>query len=454
MDFTFGTKRKATTHIQIQNLTLCKATRYRPKLRSLQLKAIPPKLRAQISPQIMILAYQLLALDPSEKTRCANPISLLFQIRGFTSLWAEPKINELDCKLRDRETSLLIVEAAPNAARTDETDSGRSFILTLTGPYDQIEPKREPLSAFLKDLDFDLLYVLKDEPSEQIACKLYPNLYRIENLLRGYLIRFMATRIGPRWWELTASTEMTDKAKMRKKNEKVFGKHIENSAFLIDFDDLGELVYKQSSGFLTREDIVARVSNLSETPEAVKALKQELQSNYDKLFKKAFADKAFKDKWKQFEILRNKIAHNNLFTAEDLIHGEKLAKDLTEIITTADKEAQKLVISTEEREAIKEQVARSATWQTQDLTEQIFFDELDAALKFAKSKNRFVGLTNFVNNTLIPKGYSYFACHSKIEELSNRGAVDIHHVHNPANPGHDTAALRRPQTNKATEIVT
>lgn len=394
----------------------------------------------------MALAYQLLALDPAPKTRCEDSMSLLYLIRGFTNLWSAPQVQEQDCKLIDGLTSLLIVAATPDSEIEEDAGRGRSFILTLTGPFEQIEPKREPLAAFLKDMDFDLLYVLKDEVSEQIACKLYPQLYRIENLLRGYLIRFMATRIGPRWWELTASTEMADKAKMRKKNERVFGKHIENSAFLIDFDELGEIVYKQSSGFLTREDIVNRVSNLAETPEAIKRLKKELQSNYDKLFKEAFADKGFKDKWKQFEILRNKIAHNNLFTTDDLACGDSLAKDLTSIIFSADAEAQRLVISAEEREAIKEQVARAATWQTRDLTEQEFFEELDAALEWANGhEGGFVGLTYFTNNILIPKGYSYFSCHSMIESLNKRGALEIYHVPHPSDPAKKTAALRRSQ---------
>ncbi len=395
----------------------------------------------------MALAYQLLALDPTGKTRCEDPLSLLYQVRGFTNLWKSPKIQESDCKLTDGTTSLLIVGATPDEGEREVEDRGRAYILTLTGTYEHVEPKREPIASFLKDLDFDLLYVLKDEVSEHIACKLYPLLYRIENLLRGYLIRFMATRIGPKWWELTASTEMADKAKIRKKNERIFGKHIENSAFLIDFDELGEIVYKQSSGFLTREDIVSRVWNLTETPEAIKSLKQELRSNYDKLFKEAFADRGFKDKWKQFETLRNKIAHNNLFTAEDLATGESLANDLTKIISEADAEAQKLVITAEEREAIKEQVARSATWQTRDLSEQTFFEELDSALHWAEERDMFVGLTHFSNNVLIPKGYSYISCHSMIERLTERGALEVHYVPHPTDPVKKTAALRRPQSN-------
>ena len=199
----------------------------------------------------------------------------------------------------------MAIEEANGSSGTASDELGRAFIVTLTGPYGEIECRREPLAALLKGQEFELLYVLRDQVSEQIACALYPHLYRVENLLkRGYLIRFMATHIGPRWWELTASSEMTLKAKMRKKNERVFGRYIENSAYLIDFDELGEIVYEHSSGFRTREDIVGRISGLAETPEAIRALKQELQSNYYKLFKESFADNNFKEKWEQFEAIR------------------------------------------------------------------------------------------------------------------------------------------------------
>lgn len=394
----------------------------------------------------MAIAYQLLALDPAFKTRTEDARSLVYQLRGFSRLWTKnAKIHDSDDKIVDGGCSLLVVPATSSETDSESSERGRAFILTLTGTYEQMEPKREPLAAFLKDSAFDLIYVLKDEVSETIAVKLYPHLYRIENLLRGYLIRFMATRIGPRWWELTASAEMTGKAKMRKGNERVFGKLIENSAYLIDFDELGELVYKQSSGYLTREDIVGKVTQLAETPDAIRALKQELRTNYDKLFKEAFADKGFKDRWKQFEVLRNKIAHNNLFTAADLSMGEQLAVELTKIIIDADAEAQKLVITADEREAIKEQVAKSATWQTMDLTDEVFFSELDVALANASQKNLFVGLKWFTNNILIPKGYSYLACHSTIERLSEAGTLEVYYVPHPSDLAKKTAALRRPQ---------
>jgi hypothetical protein len=96
------------------------------------------------------------------------------------------------------------------------------------------------------------------------------------------------------------------------------------------------LIFEQTSGFLTREDIEKRVTQLPENIEALKALKADLQSNYHKFFKGAFADRDFKVKWNKWEFLRNKIGHTNLFTKEDLADGKQLADEIIGIITAAD----------------------------------------------------------------------------------------------------------------------
>jgi len=392
----------------------------------------------------MSLAYQLLALDPSKKTRCENAASLLYLIRGFTGLWRNPAVSEGDLRITDGQTTLSVVavEGREESASTKD-DLGRGFLLTLSGTYDDIEALREPLTAFLKDSDFELLYVLKDQVSEHIACALYPHLYRIENLLRGYLIQFMATHIGPRWWELTASAEMADKAKMRKKNERVFGKYVENSAYLIDFDELGEIVYEQSSGFRSREDIIGRISNVAETPEAIRALKRELQSNYYKLFKESFADKNFKDKWRQFETLRNKIAHNNLFTADDLATGDRLSSEINEIISAASDEASQLVITSEEREAIQEQViARSSLGA--EISEEEFLAYLDSQERyFSRRKfSAFVGISRFISH-LDEMGYSHTSSRHMLNYLIDQGLLEAYKVPNPHNDEMPTTAIRR-----------
>jgi hypothetical protein len=94
----------------------------------------------------MNLTYQLLALDPSEKTRCENAASLLHLIRGFTKLWKNPHISA--DRITDGNTTLTIVgiEEADNSSATQTDELGRAFILSLNGTYNHIESLKNMLS--------------------------------------------------------------------------------------------------------------------------------------------------------------------------------------------------------------------------------------------------------------------------------------------------------------------
>jgi hypothetical protein len=147
--------------------------------------------------KLMDLSFQLLAIDPSKKTRSENAAGLLYLIRGNTKLWRSPKVSEADCRITDGSSTLFVevIEEGNDSGATASDELGLAFVVSLIGPFNEIEYRREPLAAFLSAQGFGLIYVLKDQVSEEIACRLYPHLYRIENLLRGYLIRFMATHV-------------------------------------------------------------------------------------------------------------------------------------------------------------------------------------------------------------------------------------------------------------------
>lgn len=402
------------------------------------------------------LTYELLALDPTEETKCEDAPSLLHLLCGFSGLWNKPIIDDETFEIKDGLTILNVgqVQQPPKEELTSEISFGRAFIVTLWGSFDSIEPQREPLTGFLKEQKFEKLYVLKDEVSEHIACQLYPYLYRIENQLRSYLIKFMTTKVGPTWWEMTVSDEITEKVRMRKKNERIFGKHVENSAYLIDFAELGEIIYQQSSGFVTKEDILKRINDLEETVEAIKSFKKNLQTNYQKLFKESFADKNFKEKWKEFEILRNKIAHGNLFTADDLKRGKQLGKEIIELITTADQKTKDLVITEKEREAIQESVAeRIYDWQ-KEITEEEFMRQLaNQEERFSKQfgENSFVGVSLFLRH-LTNLGYMYHPAKKMIDRLHNQEKIAIHKVPNPESD-HETTAIKTIPQKDPTFIV-
>jgi hypothetical protein len=268
----------------------------------------------------------------------------------------------------------------------------------------------------------------------------------------------MTTRFGGTWWKLNASEKMAEKAKMRKKDEVVFGKHIDNSAILIDFDDLGEIVFEQTSGFLTREDIETRVSQLPENVDALKALKADLQSNYHKFFKGAFADRDFKAKWNKWFYLRNKIAHTNLFTKEDLADGKQLADEIIAIITEADESKEQPVLTQSEREAIQEQVIAKAEKSdglpppppeptsssfSMEITEQEFLDELAQQESFYQARpDGFVGLTRFLRFHLAELGFDENSARSMLNRLQRENKIEVYYVSNPYDSASKTAALR------------
>ena len=107
--------------------------------------------------------------------------------------------------------------------------------------------------------------------------------------------------------------------------------------YLIDFGELGKMVYSLSSGYINKDDILNKLLNIEESVDALKELKNELQSNYNKFFKDTFKDKQFQKKWESIEKLRHKVAHNNLFIQEDLTKGKRDCEELIKIIEEANK---------------------------------------------------------------------------------------------------------------------
>ena len=211
---------------------------------------------------------------------------------------------------------------------------------------------------------------------------------------------------------------------------------------MIDFAELGELLYEQSSGFVTKEDILAKLQNLPETPEAIQSLKEELKTNYQKYFRESFANKDFKDKWRAFEKLRNKIAHCNLFTSDDLEEGQRLSKEISEIISAADDGIKTVEITEEEKEAIEEK-AIDRGYKPKLITEDALLESVAHECEKAERKGGFVGISNFLRHQVGWLGYSTYAAKDLIRELEEQGKIETYKVPNPRGE-YDVTAIRIP----------
>lgn len=372
------------------------------------------------------VSFELLVVDTRECSVINTEINLIHTLMGNGQLWKLPTCNNNN-ELVDGNVKVCAKSIVNDSDIKAVVSKG--FIVTMKAPYSEVEHRRKPLVEFLTKQHFDSLYILTDQVSEKIALDLYPLLNRVENLMRRYLIKFMVTRLGPNWWDVTTTSDLSQKVRSRKNNETVFGDHIDSKAYLIDFGDLGKMIYSHSSGFMTKEDILKRIVELEESPQAIKSLKEQLQSNYQKFFKESFKDKGFQEKWENLEKLRHKTAHNSLFSQQDLEDGKALATSLMELIREADANVESIPLDTNEKEAIIESfVSKGLTW---NLIGEDEFTNILAEIEESYTSQRdngFVGLAHFVKDILGKKGYSYSNSFDIANKLEVLGKVEIYKV--------------------------
>lgn len=300
------------------------------------------------------LEFEVLAIDAKGEIGIDSEDNLAYAVMANAMFGDNPKYE------RDRkEVEYLNYKIKlQRIAIHDLVEGVRSaYLIRLRGEYSFIGYIREILLKNLKDRGFAKIYITEDGVSRQIASELYPKIYRVENELRAYLIRFLTTRLGPDWWDMNASAESREKVHKRKNNETTFSRYAESQVYFIDFPDLGKMVYEQSSGFLSRDDVVKRVTDCELTIDAFQKLKEELQSNYYKFFRSHFKENNFQNKWERLSWIRNKIAHNNLFTEADKAEGIKLSDDLLSIIEKASIEAPALTIGGDEIAQMKSTIS-------------------------------------------------------------------------------------------------
>ncbi len=381
--------------------------------------------------------FELLALDTGDASPIQSESNMLHSLLGNGKLWKRPTLEKTSSRIIDGELTVTVVPVVGDPEL--KFTLNRAFLIRLTGPSPGLEPLREPLAEHLKRQSFDRVYILVDEVSERIACQIYPLIYKVENLLRAYVIKFMTTRLGPQWWDNTATSELKKKINQRRDNEQVFAQHVDNKAYLIDFADLGQIIFAHSSGCTTKEEIIKMVSDVDETPDAIRALKAHLQSNYQKFFKETFKDKGFQAKWEALEKIRHKVAHNNLFTAADFERAEETADELREIIQEAIRTVDAVALAAEEKDAIKESLVDRGLFDV--VSEDRFLEELRGAESYFSRNDEFVGLKHFVRTHLGEQGYDYRASYELAKSLDKQGRIEIYQVDNPYG-NYPTSAIR------------
>jgi hypothetical protein len=401
--------------------------------------------------------FELLIIDPNGNSEIQSTKSLLYGLLSTEKLWETPE--EIDDKgkkyIKDKNLSLRIKPVDTSSVLYNLYES--AFIIKTTcNDFEKLEKFRYPLVLHLKSrLRFDHIRILTDDVSTEISNKIYPLINELENILRRYLAKFFTQKVGLDWWKQAVPDKVIEKTKLRQDNETVFSKIVETDMTLIDFNDLGEIIYKHKLGFNKPENLVDKILSINSEDELQK-LKQDLDGNYNRFFKQHFKDFNFDKKWKLLFQLRNKVAHNNLFIQPDLDSANELYNEIKDIVIKAENNIDDFRFSVEEQEAmIKTSNALIESDQKQEsnisgigikvigkidlptkldnnfeiISEDELLKELLRAEDSLKSKGlTFIGLKSFVTNVLGSKGYSIGPTYAQVNVLKDKGKIEIYDI--------------------------
>ena len=144
----------------------------------------------------------------------------------------------------------------------------------------------------------------------------------------------------------------------------------------------------------------------------------------------------------ELEKIRHKVAHNNLFTAKDLDRADDLSKELFDIIKEANETIDDISFSVDERDLIKENITQNfAAYGV--ISESKLLEKLDESEKWAsKTRDNFVSLKHFVTNYLGSQGYDYRTSYDLVNQLEQKGIIELWEFKGPNNL-YPVTAIRR-----------
>lgn len=421
----------------------------------------------------MTLKFELLCIDQQGKVKFKKTKNFILSLSTIESLWtSEPSISEDSLEINDNNQKIKVSVQPFDTSKMVMGDRFSSaYYIVLEGEFDNIEPFRIKLIDQIRDFGFDHRQILIDDVSNQIAVDTYPLINSIETLLRKYIVKFFITKIGTNWWSIVISTDNQKNAKSKRGNEVVFTNtsKVIADVTLLSFEQLGKIIYGQSSIFTNIQDVLGKV----QAAEDLESLKKELlEGSYAKYFKDTFEQNDFQKKWENLNFIRNKVAHNNYFVQKDFDLASELCHKLTQIINNAHTSIDALILSIADKEAVMRKANDNEIEKEEKQLEQqegrineeledsliksintdsvihqhLVLNEKDLISKIRecsklKEFGEFIGLKSFVRDYLGHEGYSLNSSYALINLLADKGKIEIYQVPNPYGE-FDTTAIK------------
>lgn len=214
------------------------------------------------------------------------------------------------------------------------------------------------LRAFKKILNDRniVLEILRDDISFYYAGLAYPDIHKIENLMRKFILYFMIVAIGKEW-----KNKSTEQIKQRLNTGE---SDYKNKIQELSFGELGDFLFNTYHE-QDKDALINKLRSLENDEISSKdfdELKSFIpKSNWDKYFKEKVEceDKYLFKRWKDLTELRNKVAHNKSFTEDDLAIVRRLVSEISNEIEKAIESIEKLELDQSEKDKLSEEIVSS-----------------------------------------------------------------------------------------------
>lgn len=191
--------------------------------------------------------------------------------------------------------------------------------------------------------------ILWDDVTLYLSSKIYPKIYRVENLMRKLLTQFMCINVG-RMWEKDSIPETISNSKSGKRE-----RNDDNSLlYRLDFIELSNMLFDD---YTVKNFKRLKKDNPDKTEFSLSELEEYLpKSNWSRYFKDVVDAEGdqLKKKWTELYEYRCKIAHNNHFTIDDFDETNKLIDYFMPKIENAISMLDRVKVDEEEKAVIED----------------------------------------------------------------------------------------------------